>query len=114
MGDDIVQLAGDASPFAARRVLEHGARDDLPRGRVRQGLAARPLRHAGQGSRRRQRREQHGEHPRLAARGAGQREHQERRGEHHGQELRAAAAEPIPGDQLRSQARDGQKVEQRE
>ena len=51
--------------------------------------------------------------------GAGQRQHQERHGQDCGQNLRApalriAAAEPVQGDQHRTQARNGQRLEERE
>ncbi len=69
-----------------------------------------------QGGRRGQRGQHHGEGPCLGTRGKriGQRQYQERQRQGPGQELRAAAREPVQDDELRRQASDRQAVECRE
>jgi hypothetical protein len=111
VGDDVVQLAGDASPFTARGVLEQRAGDDLPGGPVLNGLAARPPCDPGQGRRRGQRGQQHREDVDLGTSGAGECQHQVRRGENHGQQRRTVPAETIPGDELRRHCGHGQRLE---
>ena len=134
MRDHVVQLAGDARPLPASHVLDQGVGNALPGLAVHQRLAARPLRDPGQGGRRGQRRQQHGQDAFLGIRapggdGSGQRQHQERRGQGQRQELGrtprglgspatapccAAAAQPVQGDQQRGQTRDRQRLEGRE
>ncbi len=114
MGDDIVQLAGDACAFPPRRVLEQGAGDGLAGGAVLHGLAARPVRGPGPGRRRSERGQQHGGNPGLSQGRGGEREHQEGQGQARGQQLRAVAPEPVQDGQLGQQARDGQRPEGRE
>lgn len=114
MGDDIVQLTGDACAFLACGVLHEGAGHDLPGGRVLQGLSARPLREPGKGRCRGQRSQQHRTHPEAGVHRSRRREHHERQTDNDGEELGAVAAEAVPGDQLCAAARQRHRLEERE